>query len=404
MRIVIVGAGQAAASMAARLRAKGHDGEIVVIGAEPAAPYQRPPLSKAYLLGQMGQDRLVLRGDDWWRDQRIALRLGETAKALDAARRVVVTDRGEVTYDALALTTGAHARRLPAAMGGDLPGVHVIRTLADVDALAPQMRPGRRLIVIGGGYIGLEAAAVARKLDLSVTLIEAAPRILGRVAVAETADMIRTLHLAHGVRILEGTGISRITGSDRATGVALTDGRDLPAHLPADLIVTGIGVLPETDLAQTAGLVLDNGIATDALGRSSDPAIWAAGDCASFPWQGGRLRLESVGNAIDMAEAVADNILGANTPYHPKPWFWSDQFDAKLQIAGLGIGHDRIVTRAGDGQHGGSVWYFREKRLIAVDALNDARAYMIGKRLIEAGRSPDPEAIPTTPDLKALLA
>lgn len=400
MRIVIVGAGQAAASMAARLRAKGHDGEIVVIGAEPAAPYQRPPLSKAYLLGQMGLDRLVLRGDDWWRDQRIALRLGETARAIDAARRVVATDRGEAAYDALALTTGAHARRLPAVMGGDLPGVHVIRSLADVDALAPQMRPGRRLIVIGGGYIGLEAAAVARKLDLSVTLIEAAPRILGRVAAAETADMIRALHLAHGVRILEGTGISRITGSDRATGVALTDGRELPA----DLIVTGIGVLPETDLAQTAGLALDNGIATDALGRSSDPAIWAAGDCASFPWQGGRLRLESVGNAIDMAEAVADNILGAHTPYQPKPWFWSDQFDAKLQIAGLGTGHDRIVTRPGDGQHGGSVWYFRDGRLIAVDALNDARAYMIGKRLIESGRSPATDAIATATDLKALLA
>lgn len=408
MKIVIVGAGQAAASLAARLRAKGHGGEIVLIGAEPVPPYQRPPLSKAYLLGQMGLDRLVLRGADWWNDQRIALRLGETALIVDPVRRVVVTDKGEVAYDALALTAGAQARRLPAAMGGDLPGVHVIRTLADVDALAPAMQPGRPLIVIGGGYIGLEAAAVARKLDMAVTLIEAAPRILGRVAAAQTADMIRALHRAHGVEILEGTGISHIAGTDRATGVALNDGRELPA----DLIVTGIGVLPETALAQTAGLALDNGIATDALGRTSDPAIWAAGDCASFPWAGpgadpcadGRLRLESVGNAIDMAEAVADNILGADKPYRPKPWFWSDQFDAKLQIAGLGIGHDRIATRPGDGQHGGSVWYFRDGRLIAVDALNDARAFMIGKRLIEAGRSPDPAAISTTTDLKALLA
>ncbi|MFC3168497.1 MULTISPECIES: NAD(P)/FAD-dependent oxidoreductase [Paracoccus] len=400
MRIVIVGAGQAAASMAARLRHKGHAGEITMIGAEPVAPYQRPPLSKAYLLGQMGLDRLTLRVPDWWHDQRITLRLGEAATAIDPARREVVTDKGRIGYDALALATGAQARRLPAAMGGDLPGVHVIRTLADVDALAPQMQAGRRLIVIGGGYIGLEAAAVARKLNLDVTVIEAAPRILGRVAAAETADMIRALHRAHGVQILEGTGISHITGTDHATGVALTDGRDLPA----DLIVTGIGVLPETTLAQTAGLMLDNGIATDALGRTSDPAIWAAGDCASFPWAEGRLRLESVGNAIDMAEAVADNILGANQPYHPKPWFWSDQFDAKLQIAGLGVGHDRIVTRPGDGQHGGSVWYFRDSRLIAVDALNDARAYMIGKRLIEAGRSPDPDAVASAPDLKALLA
>ncbi|WP_234855037.1 NAD(P)/FAD-dependent oxidoreductase [Paracoccus everestensis] len=400
MKIVIVGAGQAAASMAARLRAKGHGDEIVVVGAEPSPPYQRPPLSKAYLLGQMGLDRLALRSPEWWDDQRITLRPGETATAVDPARRIVTTGTGEIGYDALALTTGASARRLPAAMGGDLPGVHVIRNLADVDALAPQMQPGRHLIVIGGGYIGLEAAAVARKLDLAVTVIEAAPRILGRVAAVETADMIRALHLGHGVQILENTGISHITGTDRATGVALNDGRELPC----DLIVTGIGVLPETDLAQTAGLVLDNGIATDAWGRTSDPAIWAAGDCASFPWQGRRLRLESVGNAIDMAEAVADNILGADEPYHPKPWFWSDQFDAKLQIAGLGTGHDRIVTRVGDGQHGGSVWYFRDGSLIAVDALNDARAFMIGKRLIEAGRSPDPDAIATAANLKTLLA
>ena len=400
MKIVIVGAGQAAASLAARLRAKGHDGPVTLIGAEPVAPYQRPPLSKAYLLGQMGLDRLVLRSPEWWVDQGITLRLDETAQAIDPAARMVRTDRAQVAYDVLVMTTGAHARRLPAAMGGDLPGVQVIRNLADVNALVPQMQPGRRLIVIGGGYIGLEAAAVARKLDLTVTLIEAAPRILGRVAAAETADMIRALHLAHGVEIMEGTGISHITGRDRATGVALNDGRELPA----DLIVTGIGVLPETTLAQTAGLELDNGIATDDLGRTSDPAIWAAGDCASFPWQGGRLRLESVGNAIDMAEAVDDNILAADRPYHPKPWFWSDQFDAKLQIAGLGAGHDRIVTRAGDGQHGGSVWYYRQGRLIAVDALNDARAYMIGKRLIEAGRSPDPDAIAATTDLKALLA
>lgn len=400
MDIVIVGAGQAAASLAARLRVRGHQGGITVIGAEPVAPYQRPPLSKGYVLGQMGLDRLMLRSPEWWEDQRIVLRLGETATAIDPARRILTTDQDTVAYDALVLTTGARARRLPAAMGGDLPGVHVIRTLADVDGLAPRMRPDQRLVVIGGGYIGLEAAAVARTLGLAVTVIEAAPRILGRVAAAETADMIRALHHAHGVEILEGTGLSHITGTDRATGVALTDGREWPA----DLIVTGIGVLPDTDLAATAGLVLDNGIATDALGRTSDPVIWAAGDCASFPWRGERLRLESVGNAIDMAETVADNILGANRGYSPKPWFWSDQFGAKLQIAGLGTGHDRIVTRPGDGQHGGSVWYFRDGTLIAVDALNDARAYMIGKRLIEAGRSPDPESVATQTDLKSLLA
>ncbi|WP_282603953.1 FAD/NAD(P)-binding oxidoreductase [Paracoccus sp. PARArs4] len=399
MRIVILGAGQAAASMAARLRAKGHDGPLTVIGDEAAAPYQRPPLSKAYLLGEMALDRLTLRGPEWWTDQRIDLRTGERALSIDRAARTVTTDAGVHEYDALALALGAAPRRLPAAMGGDLPGTHVIRNLADVDALAPAMQAGRNLVVIGGGYIGLEAAAVARKLGLNVTLIEAAPRILGRVAAPETADMIRDLHRAHGVQILEGTGIAAIEGTDRATGVHLTDGRGIPA----DIVIQGIGVLPETALAGAAGLALDDGIATDAQGRTSDPAIWAAGDCASFATQAGRMRLESVGNAIDMAECVADNMLGADRDYAPKPWFWSDQFDAKLQIAGIGAGHDRIVTRAGQGDHAGSVWYFRDGRLIAVDALNDARAYMIGKRLIEAGRSPDPDAIPSAPDLKVLL-
>ncbi|RMC34361.1 NAD(P)/FAD-dependent oxidoreductase [Paracoccus alkanivorans] len=400
MRIVILGAGQAAASMAARLRANGHDGPLTVIGAESAAPYQRPPLSKAYLLGEMGVDRLVLRAPEWWREQGIELRLEECAVSIDRARRKVTTDRGEIEYDALALTLGAAPRRLPAEIGGELPGVHVIRNLSDVDLMAPEMQPGRRLVVIGGGYIGLEAAAVARKLGLEVTLVEAAQRILGRVAAPETADMIRALHRAHGVEIIEGVTVTRLTGDGRVTGVTLGDGRTLPA----DLAVTGIGIMPETDLARNAGLALDNGIATNEFGQSSDPAIWAAGDCASFPWRGGRIRLESVGNAIDMAEAVADNILGAARPYIARPWFWSDQFDAKLQIAGLGTDYDRIVTRPGDGAHGGSVWYFAGTELRAVDALNDARAYMIGKRLIEAGRSPDPDLVPGVPDLKTLLA
>lgn len=399
MDIVIVGAGQAAASMAARLRAKGHEGAITVIGGETVAPYQRPPLSKAYLLGQMGLDRLLLRGADWWAEQRVALRLGEWVTAIDHEGHAVVTDKGRVPYDALALTLGAAPRHLPAAMGGDLDGVHVVRDLGDVDALAPQMQAGRRLVVIGGGYIGLEAAAVARKLGLEVTLIEAAPRILGRVAAPQTADMIRDLHRHHGVTILEDTAIARLTGQDRVDGVHLADGR----HLPADLVVAGIGVTPRTDLAEAAGLHLDNGIAADELGRSSDPAIWTAGDCASFPHAGGRIRLESVGNAIDMAECVADNMLGAGRVYQARPWFWSDQFDAKLQIAGLGTGYDRIVTRPGDGAHGGSVWYYAEGRLIAVDALNDARAYMIGKRLIEAGKSPDPQAVREAANLKELM-
>ena len=310
--------------------------------------------------------------------------------------RIVAPGKVEVageTYAAKHIVIATGSESVP------LPGVEVDEQaiVTSTGGLELDRVPGH-LVVIGGGYIGLEAAAVARKLGLAVTLVEAAPRILGRVAAPETAEMIRALHRAHGVEIVEGTGIARITGWDAADGVELTDGR----RLPADLVICGIGIAPETALAEAAGLAIDNGIATDALGRTSDPAIWAAGDCASFPAPDGRLRLESVGNAIDMAEAVAANMLGADAPYVPKPWFWSDQFDAKLQIAGLNLGYDRVVTRPA--ANGGSVWYFRGGRLIAVDALNDARAYMIGKRLIEAGRSPEPEAVAEAAELKALMA
>ena len=386
MDIVILGAGQAAASLAAKLRALGSGDAITIIGDEAAPPYQRPPLSKGYLLGQMPLDRLTLRADGWWQEQGIRLLTGTRATAVDPVARIVETSAGPVRYDQLALTLGAAPRRLPADLGGDLGGVHSIRGLADIARLQPELTPGRNLVVIGGGYIGLEAAAVAAKLGLNVTLVEAAPRILGRVAAEATADMIRTLHHAHDVQIIEGTALAALEGNGRVALVRLADGRSLPA----DLVILGIGVAPETGLAEAAGLTIDNGIACDAQGRTSDRAIWAAGDCASFLWQGQRIRLESVGNAIDMAEIVAENMLGAGKDYAPKPWFWSDQYDAKLQIAGLNTGYDQTVLRPGEGAHSGSVWYYRNGQLIAVDALNDARAYMVGKRLIESGRSADP--------------
>ena len=299
----------------------------------------------------------------------------------------------------MALTTGSSPRRLPAAIGGALPGVYTVRTLADVDAMAPEFRAGRRLLIIGGGYIGLEAASVAAKLELDVMLVEMAPRILQRVAAPETSDYFRKAHTAHGVNILEGVGLDRLIGEDRVTGARLTDGRELAV----DFVIVGVGIAPNTGLAQAAGLVLDNGIATDAQGRTSDPATFAAGDCASFPWKGGRLRLESVGNAIDQAEVVAENMLGAGKDYAAQPWFWSDQYEVKLQIAGLNTGYDRVVTRI-DGPEAVSFWYYGGDRLLAVDAMNDPRAYMIGKRLIEMGRSPDPGVIADPSiNLKALL-
>jgi 3-phenylpropionate/trans-cinnamate dioxygenase ferredoxin reductase subunit len=398
MRVVIVGAGQAGAALAAKLRVLGHDGEIVMLGDEPAPPYQRPPLSKAYLLDEMEEDRLWLRAPEFWAENRVELRLGQWVSAIDPAAKTVTVGGDVLSYDQLALTTGSTPRRLPPDLGGSLRGVYTVRTLADVDAMRGEFVAGRKVIIIGGGYIGLEAAAVASKLGLDVTVLEMAPRILQRVAAPETSDFVRALHQAHGVKVLESTGFRELTGQGRVSGVVIQDGQTLPA----DFVIVGVGITPNTELAQLAGLAADNGIATDELGRTSDPSIWSAGDCASFPWKGGRIRLESVGNAIDQAEAVAANILGASQPYQAKPWFWSDQYDLKLQIAGLNIGYDHVVTRKGEGE-AVSFWYYRGADLLAVDAMNDSRAYMVGKRLIEMGKSPAPEVIVAAPDLKALL-
>jgi 3-phenylpropionate/trans-cinnamate dioxygenase ferredoxin reductase subunit len=397
-QVVVIGAGQAAASLVAKLRSLGFDGAITLIGEEPVPPYQRPPLSKGYLLGEMALDRLYLRPESYYAEHDIALRLGQRAERIDRDAKMVHLDGEALPYDMLAFTTGSLPNRLPNAIGGDLEGVFTVRTLADVDAMARAFHAGARVLIVGGGYIGLEAAAVAAKKGLRVTLVEMSDRILQRVAAPETSEYFRALHRRHGVDIREGCGLTAITGEDRVRGAELTDG----THLDVDFVVVGVGITPDIVLAEQAGLAVDNGIAVDEEGRTSDPAIWAAGDCASFPQGAGRMRLESVGNAIDMAELVAENMMGAGKPYVAKPWFWSDQYDVKLQIAGLSIGYDDIVTRRdGDAV---SFWYYRGDRLLAVDAMNDSRAYMVGKRLIEAGRSPDKAVIAdATADLKPLL-
>lgn len=398
--VIVIGAGQAGSSCVARLRAKGFEGEITLIGEEPVPPYQRPPLSKAYLLGEMERERLYLRPSEFYDDQNIMLRLGTPVTSVDAAAKTVRLGEETLAFDDLVLTTGSTPRRLPASVGGNLDGVMVVRGLADVDAMAPHFQQGAKVLIVGGGYIGLEAAAVAAKMGLKVTLVEMAERILQRVAAPETSDYFRALHRSKGVDIREDVGLDHLTGKDgTVTGAVLSDG----SSIDVDFVLVGVGILPNTQLAEAAGLALDNGIKTDEFGRTSDPHIWAAGDCASFPWKGERLRLESVGNAIDQAECVADNIMGAETPYTPKPWFWSDQFDVKLQIAGLNTGYDHVVTRDGtDGAQ--SHWYYAGESLLAIDAMNDPRAYMVGKRLIEAGKSPAPATVsdPDT-DLKALL-
>ncbi|WP_371155474.1 NAD(P)/FAD-dependent oxidoreductase [Jannaschia sp. 2305UL9-9] len=395
--IAVVGAGQAGASLVETLRKEGFDGRVTLWGDEAEPPYQRPPLSKAYLLGEMTRDRLQLRPASYYEDQRIELRLNTRITAIDPAAHVLTHAGGQETWDALVLATGASPRRLPADIGGDLANVFSVRTLADIDAMEPAFAPNARLLVVGGGYIGLEAAAVARKRGMAVTLLESAPRLLARVSSAETAAWFAERHRAEGVDIRLNAALERLNGETTVTGATLADG----SQIAADVVVVGIGVTPGTALAQAAGLECDNGIAVDALGQTSAAGIWAAGDCCSFPHGAGRMRLESVPNAIEQAQAVARNILGAATPYVAKPWFWSDQYDVKLQIAGLNTGFDDVVVRAAEAR---SHWYYKGDTLLAVDAMNDPRAYMIGKRLIEAGRSPDKSAVadPDTP-IKSLL-
>ena len=393
----MIGAGQAGASLVAKLRQLGFAGQIMLLGEEPVPPYQRPPLSKAYLLGEMAQERLFLRPESFYAENGIDLRTNLPVDALDLETKTLGAGGEVIAYDALALTTGAQPRKLPALIGGALRNVHVVRNLADVTAMIPDFLPGRRVVIVGGGYIGLEAAAVAAKLGLDVTVLEMAPRILQRVAAPETSAAVRALHESHGVQILENTGLEQIEGDTQVEAVRLSDG----TRRAADFVIAGIGVVPETTLAERAGLSVDNGIAVDSYGRTSDPHVWAAGDCASFPFRGTQMRLESVQNAIDQAERVAENMLGANKPYDPVPWFWSDQYDLKLQIAGLNTGYDHVVVRQAEAR---SHWYFAGDRFLAVDALNDPRAFMVGKRLLEAARSPDPDAVadPQT-DLKTLL-
>jgi 3-phenylpropionate/trans-cinnamate dioxygenase ferredoxin reductase subunit len=398
--IVIIGAGQAGASLAIKLRALGHQGSITLIGEERALPYERPPLSKSYLLGKLDRDRLYLRPQAFYDEHGITVVTGCPVDAIDRKRRSVSAGGQWHDFDMLALTTGSLPRRLPASVGGDLPGTFVVRTLADVDAMASECRPGGHALIVGGGYIGLEAAAVFRLLGMKVTLLEMAPRILQRVAAHETSNYFRDLHRRQGVDIREGSGLARLTGTNRVSGALLADGIEFEVHLA----IVGIGIQPAIALAAAAGLEVDDGIAVDEKGRTSDPAIWAAGDCTSFPFKGRRIRLESVQNAIDQADLVAENMLGADKEYVPVPWFWSDQYDVKLQIAGLNTGYDRVVVRRGLKEGSVSHWYYAGEQMLGVDAMNDPRSFMLGKRLLERGISADPAVIADpSVNLKELL-
>lgn len=400
-KVIIVGGGQAAASLAHKMRSLGFDGALTMMCEEKTPPYQRPPLSKKYLLGEMALERLYLRPEHYYVEQNITLHLGERVNAIDRQNNEIITEKGQYAYDRLVLATGSTPRLLPAHLGGTLENVFSVRDLKDADSLAPHMKEGKRLLIIGGGYIGLEAAAVAAARGMDVTLIEMSERILQRVAAPQTSDYFRSLHQSHGVSIKEQTGLTRLLGQNgQVVGAELSDG----STLEIDLAILGIGITPATNLAQDCGLAIENGIRVDALGRSSDPNIWAAGDCCSFPYKDGYLRLESVPNAIDQAEVIAQNIMGAEIAYIPKPWFWSDQYDVKLQIAGLNTGYDKIIERKNPTLLSQSFWYYAQDTLVAVDAMNDPRAYMVAKKLIESGLTPDPALVEdASSNLKDLL-
>jgi 3-phenylpropionate/trans-cinnamate dioxygenase ferredoxin reductase subunit len=391
-RVIIVGAGQAGGETAQRLRQGGFTGDITLIGEEPFAPYQRPPLSKAYLKGELSMDRLLLRPASVYAEENVALLTRVRAVWIDRANRRVRIEGGrELPYDALVLATGARPRKLPL-VGSDLDGVHLFRTAADVDAIRPRLGEGARLAVIGAGYIGLEVAAVARQLGLDVTVIEAAPRPLARVTSPEVAGFFLDEHTRQGVRFILGGQPAVLKGQDRVTGVGLTDG----SELPADLVVAGIGITPEAALAEQCGLKVENGVVTDRHCRTSDPAIFAIGDCAARPmvhYQNQVRRLESVHNAVEGAKIVAAAILGARDHVEEAPWFWSDQYDLKLQIAGLFQGYDRIVFRGVMAERAFAALYYKAGQLIAVDAVNKPAEYLGAKMLIQTGRSLPPDLI-----------
>lgn len=390
--IIIIGAGQAGVSAALRLRAKGFEGGITLIGAEPEPPYQRPPLSKKYMTGEQPRERLYLKPFETYAAQGIKLMLGANVIAIHTdIKKVLVDDGTALPYSKLLFTTGARPRLLADEMRKGFTNIYPFRSFMDADALQKELVPGNHMLVVGGGYIGLETAAVARKKGMEVTLIEQAPRILGRVASPETSDYFRKLHQDNGVVIHEGAALLSIGGSGARASHAEVEG---VGRIEFDVAVVGIGVLPNQELAEKAGLRVDNGITVDALCRTSNPDIFAAGDCASFLFKGRRIRLESVQNAISQAEHAADVMLGVEAgAYTPVPWFWSDQYETKLQIAGLNIGYDEVIARKGVKEGSFSVWYFRKGRFIAVDAMNDPRAYMSGKRWLETGIEPDRDVL-----------
>ncbi|MDJ0895768.1 MAG: FAD-dependent oxidoreductase [Alphaproteobacteria bacterium] len=400
--IVIVGGGQAGYQIAASLRSEDYEGPIHLLCEEPHPPYQRPPLSKGYLTGKTKPDSLPFRQESYYANRDIALRLGVRVEAIDREAKRLETTDGAVAYDKLALATGGRVLTLPVP-GADAEGVLYLRTHDDADALRASLDQAETVVVIGGGFIGLEFAASARTLGKAITVLEAQDRLMPRAVAPAISDYYTALHRDRGVHIALGARVERIeVGAGRACAVHTADG----TRHPADLVVIGVGIVPNIRLAEAAGLACDNGIVVDAHARTSDPDIVAAGDCTNHPnrFAGGRARLESVQNAVDQAKTAAATLAGHDKPYDAVPWFWTDQFDVKLQMVGFSRGYDHTATRGDPASGEFSVFYFRDGRLIAIDSLNRTADHMAGRKLLAAG-APLTPAEAADPDfvLKAAL-
>lgn len=400
-RAVIIGASHAAAQLSVSLRQEGWEGEIVMIGDEPHLPYHRPPLSKTFLSGDKCIQDLLIRPLEFYEKQEIQFLYGHVV-SIDRERKILdLRDGSRVSYDKLAICTGARVRKLDI-KGSHLEGIYYVRNVADIEAIRQRIQSVKHVVIIGGGYIGLEIAASLRKQGILVSLLEASPRILQRVTAPKLSDFYERIHQEHGLSIYKNMTIKNIIGTTRVEGILCNDG----TTLPADMVIVGIGVHPNLELAQSAGIEVDNGIIVDQTCLTNDPDIVSAGDCTTYfsPQYQRQIRLESVPNANEQAKVAAATLCGKFKPYDALPWFWSDQYDIKLQIAGLNHDYDQLVIRGDIQSNSFTAFYFKNRQLLAVDCINRPLEFMISKKLINGNIQIDPDQCSNESiDLKQLI-
>ena len=399
--IVIIGAGQGAGQAAASLRQQGYEGSVTMLGDEAFPPYQRPPLSKQYLSGELPLERVYVRAEKFYVDKEIDLRTNTRVSSLDVDAKTVTTESGEtIEYEKLMIATGSRPRKL-SIEGSELEGIHYLRTIADVDGIAAAMKTAKNLVIVGGGYIGLEVASVAASSGLNVSVLEMEDRILQRVTTPEMSAYYDQLHTGRGVNIMTNTGVSGFSGSSDGKVEKVLCG---DTSIDADLVIVGIGIIPNIELAQEAGITCDNGIVVDDHCQTSNPDVYAIGDCSNHPNPilKRRLRLESVPNAMEQARVASANMCGDDKVYAAVPWFWSDQYELKLQMVGFSSDGDTQVLRGDQSKNEFAVFYLKEGAVVAVDAVNSPREFMICKKLygvqVDAEKLADPEV-----DLKTLI-